>query len=210
MTMEEVDNLFTKIDRATAPPAGVRKAAVGMVALGAATIDSVMGGRFILNLLCLLAIFLVLLLVYRRFVNVVFTIIAVGLVIGWSSLALYLAGIPLNPLTAILGVIVIGIGTEFMVLIISRYEEERKKGQVPREAMATAISRIGRAILITALTTLGGFGVLIASDFILIRDFGIATVSGVLLCLISSMLVMPPLLVFFDERVSRKKGRGTR
>ncbi|MCL0074412.1 MMPL family transporter [Dehalococcoidia bacterium] len=73
--------------------------------------------------------------------------------------------------------------------------------------MVTAISRIGRAVVITALTTLGGFGVLIASDFVLIRDFGIATVSGVFLCLISSMLVMPPLLVFFDERVSRKKGR---
>ncbi len=204
MVLEEVDNLFAEIDgKNTAPPAGVRKAAVGMVALGASTIDSIMGRRLALNLICLSAIFLVLLLVYRRFVNVVFTIISVGLVIAWSSLALYLAGIPLNPLTAILGVIVIGIGTEFMVLIISRYEEEKKKGQVPREAMVTAISKIGRAVVITALTTLGGFGVLIVSDFVLIRDFGIATVSGVFLCLVSSMLVMPPLLVFFDERVSK-------
>ncbi|MCD5415133.1 MAG: MMPL family transporter, partial [Clostridiales bacterium] len=97
--------------------------------------------------------------------------------------------------------IVIGIGTEFMVLIISRYEDEKKKGSEPTEAMITAISKIGRAVVITALTTLGGFGVLMTSDFVLIRDFGIATVSGVFLCLISSMIVMPPLLVFFDEKL---------
>ena len=64
------------------------------------------------------------------------------------------------------------------------YDEEKKKGLSPNEAMAMAISKIGRAIVTTALTTLGGFGVLIASDFVMIRDFGIATVVGVFLCLI--------------------------
>ena len=65
--------------------------------------------------------------------------------------------------------------------------------------MVTALSKIGRAIVTTALTTLGGFGVLIASDFVMIRDFGIATVLGVFLCLVVTITVMPGLLVWFDE-----------
>jgi predicted RND superfamily exporter protein len=135
----------------------------------------------------------------RSLSRTIFTIIPVGAVIAWSSLDMYLIGIPLNPLTAILGVIIIGICTEFMVLLIGRYDEEKRQGLSPKDAMVTAISKIGRAITITALTTLGGFGVLIASNFVMIRDFGIATVLGVLLCLIITITVMPGLIVWYDE-----------
>ncbi len=103
-----------------------------------------------------------------------------------------------------MGVIIIGIGTEFMVLLLGRYEEEKRKGLSPRDAMIVAISKIGRAIVITALTTLGGFGILTASNFIMIRDFGIATVLSVVLCLISTITVMPPLIVWIDERIARR------
>jgi predicted RND superfamily exporter protein len=57
---------------------------------------------------------------------------------------MYLLGIPLNPMTAIMGVIIIGIGTEFIVLLLGRYEEEKGRGKSPRTAMITAVSRIGR------------------------------------------------------------------
>lgn len=202
ISIEEQNNLIKQIELASiTAPNNIRMVAVGSLAIGASTVDSIMGRRFFLNMLCMFAIMLVLLIVYRRLASVLLTIISVALVISWSSLVLYLVNIPLNPLTAILGVIVIGIGTEFMVLIISRYEDEKKKGSRPTEAMVTAISKIGRAVVITALTTLGGFGVLITSDFVLIRDFGIATVSSVFLCLVSSMIVMPPLLIFFDKKI---------
>jgi predicted RND superfamily exporter protein len=117
---------------------------------------------------------------------------------------MYLIGIPLNPLTAIMGIIIIGICTEFMVLLFGRYEEEKRKGQSPRNAMVTSISRMGRAIVTTAVTTLGGFGVLIASNFVMIRDFGIATVLGVFLSLVMTITVMPGIIFWFDERVRRK------
>jgi predicted RND superfamily exporter protein len=120
---------------------------------------------------------------------------------------MYIIGIPLNPLTAILGVIIIGICTEFMVLLMGRYEEEKRQGLLPKDAMVTALSKIGRAIVTTALTTIGGFGVLIASDFVMIRDFGIATVLGVFLCLIITITVMPGLIVWFDEWRRRRLSR---
>ena len=79
------------------------------------------------------------------------------------------------------------------------YEEEKKLGLSPRDAMVTALSKIGRAIVTTALTTLGGFGVLIVSNFVMIRDFGIATVIGVFLCMVITLTVMPGLIVRYDE-----------
>ncbi len=182
---------------------GVTVASGGSMALGAKALSAMMGNRLLMNVLCLSATFVVLLLIYRRLTKAVFIIIPVGLVIGWASLDLYLAKVALNPMTAVLGVLVVGIGTEFMVLILGRYQEERENaGQEPEEAMVTAISTTGQAIVATALTTLGGFGILISSNFVLIKDFGIATTIAVLLCLLSSMIVMPPIIVWWDRHVS--------
>ena len=199
MSLQEILDLITAIEDEANPPAETTLSAVGSVAVGAHIMNAVVGSRLSMNLICLSAVLVVLLLVYRRIGITVFTIIPVGAVIAWSSLDMYLIGIPLNPLTAILSVLIIGICTEFMVLLIGRYEEEKQQGLSPRDAMITALSKIGRAIVTTAITTLGGFGVLIASNFVMIRDFGIATVVGVFLCMVITLTVMPGLIVRYDE-----------
>jgi hypothetical protein len=129
----------------------------------------------------------------------------VGAIIAWSSMDMYLIGIPLNPLTAILGVLMIGICAEYMVLLMGRYEEEKKQGHSPAEAMVTAIAKIGRAIVVSSVTTLGGFGVLIASNFVMVRDFGIATVISVLLCVVITIAVMPGVIVWYDNWRAKRR-----
>jgi predicted RND superfamily exporter protein len=207
ISLEEVHDLIRNLEKLAAPPEGVTVASVGTMAFGSQTIDAVIGSRMLLNLLCLVAVFIIILLAYRRLVNAVLTVIPVVAVIAWSSLVMFLIDIPLNPLTAILGVLVIGIGTEFMVLINGRYIEEINLGVIPEEAMVTAITKTGRAIITTALTTLGGFAVLIVSNFVMIRDFGIVTVIGVLLCLLISLGVVPGLVVWYDNARNRSKKR---
>jgi len=207
ISLEETHDLFELLEDDAETPADTQISPVGSLALGASTVDAVVGTRFLMNIICLGAVLVVLSLIYRRLGSTIFTIIPVGAVIAWSSLDMYIVGIPLNPLTAILGVIIIGICTEFMVLLMGRYEEEKKQGLLPKDAMVTALSKIGRAIVTTALTTIGGFGVLIASDFVMIRDFGIATVLGVFLCLIITITVMPGLIVWFDEWRRRRLSR---
>jgi len=204
MSLEEIHDLLEQSTDSAQPPDGVKISSVGTVALTAETINTMVGTRHLMNLLCLGAVFIVLLAVYRRIGPVIFTVLPVGAVIAWSSLDMYISGIPLDPITAVVGIIIIGICTEFMVLLFGRYEEEKRQGQSPRDAMVTSISRIGRAIVTTAITTLGGFGVLIISNFVMIRNFGIATVLGVFLCLLITITVMPGIIVWFEERVRRK------
>jgi hydrophobe/amphiphile efflux-3 (HAE3) family protein len=210
ISMEETHDLLVLLKEEAGPPSGVSISPVGSVALGTSIVDALVSPRMTMNLICLAAILLVLLVVYRRLGNIVFTIIPVAAVIAWSSLDMYLIGIPLNPLTAVMGVLIIGICTEFMVLLMGRYDEEKGRGEPPEEAMVTAIAKIGRAITTTALTTLGGFGVLIASSFVMIRDFGIATVVSVFLSLLITITVMPGLIVWYDNwrirSASRKAG----
>lgn len=205
MPMEDVQGVKEHIMESANPPAGVYIGPSGGLAMGAAAVEAMLGRRFLMNLLCMGAVFAVLLFVYRRFTRAMFTILPVGLVIAWVSLCLYIGGVPLNTMSASLGVLVIGIGTEFIVLLLGRYDEERRhRDMTPHDAMVVAISKTGRAIVTTALTTLGGFGVLIVSNFVLVRDFGIATTAGVVLCLITAMVVMPPLVVWWDTRIAHR------
>ncbi|MCX6012271.1 MAG: hydrophobe/amphiphile efflux-3 (HAE3) family transporter [Chloroflexi bacterium] len=184
---------------------GVSISPVGSMALGAKTVDSIIQPRLLMNILCMGVTFIVLLLIYRNIMKTLFIVIPVGLVIGWLSLVLYITGIGLNPITAILGVVIVGINTEYMVLLVSRYDEEKNKGEPPTEAMITAASKMGRAIIASGLTTLGGFGVLIASKFVMMHDFGIVTLVGILMCMITTIIVMPPLMVWWDNwRLKRK------
>jgi len=208
LSAEEIHDLIRNIQEGINLPAGVTMSPVGSYVIGAWIIDAMVSSRMTMNLICLGAIFLILLLIYRRLDYTLFSAIPVGVVIAWSSLDMYLIGIPLNPLTAILGVIVIGICTEFMVLLLGRYNEEKNNGLPPEEAMVTTISKIGRAITTTAMTTLGGFGVLIVSNFVIIRQFGIATLIGLLLCLVATITVMPGIIVWYDNLRLRRMNKS--
>jgi len=128
------------------------------------------------------------------------------LIIGWSSGVMYLLGLKFNPLSATLGALIIGIGVEFTILLMRRYYEERDKGNNPEEAMTTAIARIGRAIIASGFTVIGGFGsLLIATDFPIIRDFGIVTLIDVFLALVTTLVVLPPMIVLIDRWLERRQ-----
>ena len=208
LSLKETYNLLQSVIRDSRENTGHPFVKVGFTALGAELVDSIIRPRLLLNIFCIAVVMLILLLIYRKLVKTVFIILPVGLVIGLISLIMYVTDIGINPVTAILGILVVGINTEFMVLLVSRYEEEKANGLSFNEAMVVAVSKMGRAIVATGITTLGGFGVLIASSFPMMRDFGIVTVSGVALCMISTILIMPPLLVWWDNMVARRRAKN--
>jgi len=60
------------------------------VALSAATVDSVIEARLLMDGLCLGAIFIILLLIYPASGTYRFIMVSIGLVIGWSSLTMFI------------------------------------------------------------------------------------------------------------------------
>jgi predicted RND superfamily exporter protein len=110
-----------------------------------------------------------------------------------------LLGIDINPLTAVLGSLVLGIGTEFTILLMERYLEEKANGMDTEPAIVTAMTKVGRAITASGLTVVGGFSALIFTNFEVVRVFGISTVMDALLCLISTLTILPAIIVLFDR-----------
>ena len=132
----------------------------------------------------------------RSLSRAVLALVPVLLAVGASSLVVGLLGVKLSPLTTVSGPLVIASCAEFSVLILGRYLEERQRGHAPREATDTAASRTGRAFFTSAMTTIGGFAVLIGSALPLLRDFGIIVTMNVAVALLAALVVMPPLMVW--------------
>ena len=190
-----IDDLTT---RAT-PPAGVTITAGGAMTLTARTVEAFTHNRRLVTGIGIAVVLFGLLLIYRKWRRALLAVIPIALVTGWSSALMWIAGIDLNPLTAVLGALVIAIGTEFTVLLLSRYWEERKKGMAPDRAMEEAVAKVGRAITASALTVAAGFGALAFSSFPALSDFGIVIVIDVIFALIVTVTVVPALARWLDR-----------
>jgi len=199
VSLEERKTMVDQIRRDLDTPAGVSATFGGIAVIGVEAVAALSQNRGLMTFAALGAILIGLFLVYRNAVKALAPVLPILIAVGSSSVLLFFLGIKLNPLTAVSGPLIIAMGVDFTILLMSRYYEEREKGQSPREAMSTASLRIGRAITASGLTVIGGFGVLAFSDFPLLVDFGKVTALNMGLCLLSTLVVLPPLLVWADE-----------
>jgi hydrophobe/amphiphile efflux-3 (HAE3) family protein len=196
MSTTEVADLINSIQAEANPPGGVTAVPAGSTYMAASILTSLTSGRLQIALAGFLAVFLGLLAIYRSWRRAVAPVVPIILVTAWSSGAMWLLGMELNPLTAVMSALIVGIGTEFAVLLLGRYWEELGRGADPQQAMDQAVSRIGRAIAASGLTVVAGFGALLASSFPAIREFGAVTVIDVLLALVATIVVVPPLSLY--------------
>jgi len=194
LEMATLNDLIDDLIESTDIPAGVTITPGGLTVLSARTVEAFTVRRGFIELVGILAVLLGLILIYRDWRRALIAVIPVALVTGWSSAFMWVTGVDLNPLTAVLGALVIAVGTEFTVLLLSRYYEERARGIARDEAIDEAVTKVGRAITASGLTVAAGFGALVFSKFPALRDFGIVIVVDVIFALVVTVTVVPALV----------------
>lgn len=102
--------------------------------------------------------------------------------------------IPLNVSTVIIFSISLGLAVNGTIHVLARFREEMQSGLGREAALVRAARGTGRAIVISCVTLMAGFSVLLLSSFVPVRNFGeliAVTIAG---CLVATLLVLPPLL----------------
>jgi len=198
MPLDEQEALIDDIRGELDPPPGIEAELVGLPVLAAAANSELSGSRYWLTIAGLFAVGLVLLAVYRSASRALVPLLPIALATGWSALVLEATGIPLNPMSATLGALVIAVATEFSVILSARYHEERASGASIGEALRLTYSRTGTAVLASGITSIAGFGVLALSGITMLRDFGLVTVVDLSVALAGVMLVLPAALVWAE------------
>jgi hydrophobe/amphiphile efflux-3 (HAE3) family protein len=212
-----IDRVRSAIDEGGpgGPPPGVTVNLAGLPVIAAQSATDISHSRYWLTLAGLLAVAIVLLAVYRSVLRALVPLAPIVLATGWSALVLAAMEIPINPMSAALGALVIAISTEFSVILAARYHEERGGGRSVGEALRRAYERTGAAVLASGVTAIVGFAALAIGpavagllgfgdlDIRMLRDFGVVTVVDLGVALLGVMLVLPATLVWAERSTRR-------
>ncbi|MFD2705807.1 MMPL family transporter [Salibacterium lacus] len=142
-------------------------------------------------------IFVLLLVVFRAVVTPFVPLISVAVtyLLSQSIIALLAEGFgfPLSTYTQIFLVAVLfGIGTDYCILLLSRYKEELSNGQEVKDAIVNTYSTAGKTLLYSGIAVLVGFAAIGFADFAIFQSaVGVAVGIAVLL------LVLYTLMPFF-------------
>jgi hypothetical protein len=100
--------------------------------------------------------------------------------------------------------IVIGIGIDYGIYFLFRYEEELFLGRSLREAIEITAVRGGPGMLLGAVTAAGAFYVLCLTEFRGVQELGFIAGTAILLSWVAMMTVFPATLVLVDHRHARR------
>ena len=129
------------------------------------------------------------------------TILPVIFSVSWILGTMYLLDIPFNILTGMITSLTVGLGVAYSIHLSERYNQELERADSMWEAMRTAVTGTGGALLGSAATTVGGFGVLAFAILPPLQQFGIITGITIIYAFLASVLVLPSLLVVWTRYV---------
>lgn len=204
MSTEKLQEFVKDIDKSLGD-APMDVTVTGKSVLDVEMVKGLTDGRIKMTLLGIGLVFLALLLVYRSPFKALVPVFPIILIVGMSGGIMYMLGLKYTPITATLGALILGMGTEMTIMVLERYMEERNSGKGKAEAMDITVNRIGKATLASGLTTIGGFSVLMLSKFVILKDFGLMTVINVSLALMSTFIILPAVIWSFDRFIIKDK-----
>jgi len=134
----------------------------------------------------LIAISLLVFIHFRSLRSVALALLPVGMGTLWMTGLMGLLGIPFNPANIMTLPLVIGVGVTNGIHILNRYAEEGRPSILAKST--------GKAVLVSGLTTIAGFGSLILAKHQGISSLGLVMAVGTATCMFAGLTVLPAIL----------------
>ena len=148
-------------------------------------------------------IFGVLTVLQRSLNRAILVSLPILLAITWTAGTLGWLGIKLSFATAGLGAMVLGLGVEYGIFMLTRYREENsKKDKI--KALKETIPTVGAAIVGSGSTTMIGFLALTLSIIPMMQNLGLSLAIGIFFCIIATVLIQPAFFIL-SEKITGEK-----
>lgn len=200
---EEQIQVFNKliqkhIDYTPKPP-GVKFGITGQPILRMTIFDLLKRDALFTLIVAAIVILLLLFVMQRSYTQafLIFAPLSIGLI--WTMGTLGWLGIPLSVATVALSSMLLGLGVEYGVFVLTRYNEERAKNESQLDSMMTTVHGIGTAVIGSGLTTIVGFGVLSFASVPLIQHLGQTLALGIAYCLLAALFVNPVFILLEED-----------
>ena len=186
----------------------VKAGLTGMIPLGR---DEMVYGKQSMSyttIIAFIVILILLILSFRMWAAPIFALLnlAVGLIWAIGLTAILVKS--LNIMTSMMAVILIGLGIDFSIHIISIFTENRFAGKSIDKSIEETFLKSGKGILTAGLTTCVAFFALVISSSRGMREMGIVSSTGLLAILLATFLFLPSLLVLRERRIEKKFAEG--
>lgn len=203
-TAENADNIKKlRASIADRPLTGLTVYVTGGPAFGADITSAFDGANVTLLLVTIGIVALLLILTYRSPVLwlIPLTVVALADQIAGKVTSTIGTALELQFDTGIISVLVFGAGTNYALLLISRYREELTRTENHRDALAAAWRETVPAVLASNLTVVLALATLAFAVIPGTRGLGISSAVGLLIALAAVLFVLPPLLALCGRRV---------
>ena len=161
------------------------------------------------TLVALVGVFALFVIFFRRLGRPLLCILtlSIAILLTFALTALTIGYLTL--LSIVFAAMLVGLGIDFGIHFIARYQEELEREGDVEAAVRNTIGTTGRAIVIGGITTAAAFYMTLFVDFKGLRELGFIAGSGVLICLFSMITLLPALIILFDSRAGRKASART-
>src|SRR5580658_699934 len=181
----------------------------GVTGAAAQQLDSTQSGNKaeeIVLLATLVLILVLLLIIFRSPIIALMPIITIAIVatVAQGLIADVNSALNLNAdsqTTVILIVVLFGIGTDYILFLMFRYRERLRAGDAPKQAMATAVERVGEVIASAASVVIVAFLALLLSSLSIFRSLGPTLAIAVAVTLVAALTLIPAVVTLLGTRV---------
>ena len=219
-TAEEIKAIRAALTDAA--PDGITLQVTGGPAFAADVASSFEGADFTLLLVTILIVAILLIITYRSPVLWLLPLVVVALADGLAGRMTAAAGSAwdLQFDAGIISVLVFGAGTNYALLLISRYREELQTVEDHRKALSTAWRKTAPAIIASNVTVVLALLTLVLAVIPGTNGLGVTSAIGLLIALGTVLFLLPPVLAVCGRRVfwpfvprpgeAPRQGRGWR
>ncbi len=159
-----------------------------------ATAERLMESQLQALLLLLLVVFVMMSVLFTSwrggFISMVPNLLPIIFTFGLMSLF----GVPLNPGTATVAVIAIGVAIDDTIHLLTRYNEEARRTTDSADAIRSTLEAEAVPVISTSVSLIMGFSCLLFSEFSIIAQFGALSAASMLFALVADLLITPILM----------------
>jgi predicted RND superfamily exporter protein len=133
-----------------------------------------------------------------RFIVFILITLLFGIVFNYGLLGVTIREITM--LTSIMSVLLIGLGVDYGIQVVTNFTTFRNDGCSPAVALRNTFTKAGMGIVLAAVTTAVAFFVLAGTGSKAFGQFGFVMGTGILMCLLAMIFILPSLLYWFGKK----------
>lgn len=134
---------------------------------------------------------LIMFIFFRSFRSVLFSMIIIGIVVVWTLGTLAMLGYKITMLTGLIPPVIVTIGITNAIYLLNKYHLEFIKTGDKLEAITGVVKKMGLATFLTNLTVAIGFLTLLATDILILREFGVVAGINIMALFFVSLVMIP-------------------